>query len=380
MIKQRQLALNRQRSLVKSSVCSIQQNDLAVAATRLPDYGHRWSTGADETAVSCAELAAADVAKAVQGYCKSPIGLSRNGGLSPLTDVFGDRPQTGGTSLADELVDVPARSPTCSAAQVAPERQQPQAAPSKGRASACWGGAIQLSDASEDVQPEPVPVPAEVVQERSAQGRKFWRPWKSSKRSVSIVEPIVETHASKVASATDAALASLVTAFAEGGNECDSLDMSGSFSSCGPSLRCLASIRGRASTPWEATPGGMNEEDSLELGLALPGAMQDRPLSRVQAPTLPIMPRTQHQELQDSWGSTNQPAFQMPMPPQLPLKARNGDDSAPRNLSDATEEVQCEAPGEALRAILSQEILDLGGGFDPQLAKQPSNRTRMKLW
>lgn len=285
MMRQRQLALMKQRNLVKNSICAIQQNDLPVLARRLPEYSNALSGLGDSA--TCAELAAADVAAAAAGAnSQAPLDVAQVGDVA-------DRPETATHSISADLGSVSASSTFASASPHAGANsglanRGVSVAPSSLK-STCWDGPLLRDDMSAEAELDGA---AGNIKERPSQGRRFWRPWKSSKRSVTILE-------SQVAPAESP---SYISTFVEGGVE--SIGLDSSLSSTSPGLRCL----GRAATPWPAMLGAEEEDGGLGMGPDLPGAMQeqDRPLSRIQ---LPIKSRQVERQEQESW-MMNMPGMQ----------------------------------------------------------------------
>lgn len=322
MMKQRQLALTRQRNLVKSSICTIQQNDLPLIAKRLPDYGPMLPDF-DEPG-SCAAIAPADTS-ALSATGRS---LGNAEGPDQRIDALDDRTQISTPSVSLDLDAASNSGPGITASRV-DQADHAQVSHSKSRGS-CWDD----PHLGEYMEPQS-------VKARPAQGRKFWRPWKSSKRSVSIAESQVESP-------------SLIAAFMEASIEDDCLDSS--FSSYGPGLRCFASAGNRAATPWPATMS-TTEDDGLGIPYGLPGAMPDRPPSRVQ---LPIKPRWRQPETQDSLDDD--------MQSQLRFAAAADGDSAPRSLGEL------EGEGEQHQRKQSEQPHAF------QAMARTSSRLRFKLW
>jgi len=318
-MKQRQLALTRQRNLVKNSVRTVQQNDLPLFAARLPHCGHVFSEADEHT--SCADAASADVALATGG-AGGPMTSSAE---SEVTDAAGNRPETASLSLSADSPSGPVfpAFPAHSAQDIGP------LSPSLG---AGWDSFVK----DEEVPPEP-------ARERAPQGRKFWRPWKSSKsRTVSISEAQVITVEPQ----------SLFAAFAE-----ESFESAGSLgrSSSSPSsdVKCFASSSSRAATPWQATLSSSSgraptpwqaappEEEDFDVTttgvseasqeLANGGRIQlpiplRRQSSEPQSPQLPIPLRRHCSEPCEIWIGASQPQ---------PFPADAEGDVAPRSLKDS---------------------------------------------
>jgi len=178
-------------------------------------------------------------------------------------------------------------------------------------------------------------VPGTSLKERPTQGRKFWRPWKSSKRTVTITE--TQATIIDAPSLTPHHGPSLVSTFGE--DSVDNVNLLNSSLTSFQGLKAFATSSNRASTPWPVAPG-MMDEDIFEM---VPGAMLDRPPSQLSNSfnsfvQLPIAPRKHCPEPQQSWGGAMQTQ---------PLRSSAEGDSAPRSnagSADASGEIVRQSP------------------------------------
>jgi len=318
MMKQRQLALTRQRNLVKNSIRTVQQNDLPAFAARLPSCGHIFTDTDEHT--SCAEAAAADVSLATAAAGGSMVSgaLASDAGSDQWNEGAGNRPETASLSLSADSQTSPVfpRLPPAGASfanasephSVEPTDGLPLKASSPG---VCWGGPVKEEEV---VEPEQ-------IKERSLQGRKFWRPWKASRpHAVSISEAEVTVVEAK----------SVVTSFSE-----DPLDCS--LDSCSTGVNRFASTSSRAATPWQAAPEE-EEEDFDVTTIGISGGTQDICNTKcIQLPiqprrhcsagsVVPIQPRRHCSEPEEIWlGAAQQQLF----------SARAEGDIAPRSLNES---------------------------------------------
>lgn len=305
MMKQRQLALARQANLVRGSIRTVQQNDLPLTAARLPKNKQVFPHSDEH--LSCAQAAAADVSAVLNVAEGTAASIS---GLREMADTFGERPETASLSLSTESPGgplFPGYKPSPNGVM------SPIASPS--RAASCWEPALTEQD------PSPAP---DAAKDRPAAPR-FWRPWRSSKRSVTISDEKV----------TAVEPTNLVTAF--GDQSIDSLDYSFGTGSAG--TKSFKSSSSRAATPWQAAPAERMEEQDFEAQpqstpSILEGA-KDASLNTSSSPSrvqLPIMPRRHSSEpsLEKSgpreiWiGASTQPNFSSTL----------DGDVAPRSLRD----------------------------------------------
>jgi hypothetical protein len=284
MMRQRQLALTRQRNIVKNSASTIQQNDLPPVAERLPDYGHVLPCFGEPAAGQTIPTVVVTVDSATVGDTLSFVAENCR-----VADT--DRPLTATTSVSAMSADLEGLSvggPPLQAPQAATavEHRQISTGNRKSAVAHCWDRPSRGEDSREpDLVKDAGP-----AKERPSHGRKFWRPWGSSKRSVSIAE----SHVSK------SEMPSFVTDFTQESTDCTGQENLNNSLSRSGHLRQLASSSCRAPTPWGGALAAMDDEFP-EFPVTLPGSMQDRPPSRVQAVQLPIMPRRHHLEQQDSW-------------------------------------------------------------------------------
>jgi hypothetical protein len=327
MMKLRQLALTRQRNLAKNSACAIQQNNLPTLVQRLPSQTPVFTALDDYTSVDMVSAEAA-TATTASGHRMSS---AADNGLRNAADVDSadERPETASASL-DIDFDVACThrvsTLTLNSTGKGEEEKVADGKPAVQGSGTCWDAPLQ----GEEVEPGG-------GKEKLSQSRRFWRPWRSTRRIVSIAESPVTIMESPT----------LISAFMENAGETDGFE--NSLSSCSPNFKVFASTRNRAATPWEAVTG-MTDDDGLGLAPEFPpGMLQERPPSRIQ---LPIKPRRCQPEVRDSWVGTTQLAGGAPV-----HSNSAEDDSAPRSSGQAHQLEQRGGGGGRLRFKLWRKAL-----------------------